>query len=248
MPEEKLATRFSRQAQRLAYAVLGLLFPPRCAVCGRLGEELCQACVSAFPALSGPACTVCGEPQAESTACSRCAARRPLFEYVRSAYHYEGGVQKAIHAMKYRRRQALATPLAEALTRGINTPDGTMVLCPVPLHPDRQAERGFNQAELLAAELAHLWGLFLLPSAALQRIRVTVNQVGLDYKARQANVDAAFAADRMLVADHDILLIDDVCTTGATLNACAGALLAAGAASVYGITLARASKKDISVR
>jgi ComF family protein len=134
----------------------------------------------------------------------------------------------------------LAAPLAGALAGVVPPAPALFVLCAVPLHADRQAERGYNQAGLLTDELVRLWGMPRLPPAALERIRPTDSQVGQDYAARCANVRGAFAARSGLVRDRQVLLVDDVCTTGATMNACAEALLAAGAKSVAGVTLARA--------
>lgn len=120
------------------------------------------------------------------------------------------------------------------------TPAGGLVV-PVPLAPERLAARGYNQAMLLARTLAELRGLRLAPHGAL-RVRNTESQVGLSAQQRRLNVAGAFAGDRRLVAGQAIILVDDVCTTGATLDACAAALLAAGATQVLGLTLARARR------
>jgi ComF family protein len=113
-------------------------------------------------------------------------------------------------------------------------------LCAVPLHPKRLAERGYNQSELVASELAARWEIPLLGRMALQRVRETCSQVDLGRAERLTNVRNAFAADPALVRGLQIVLFDDVCTTGATLVACAEALLAAGARRVSAVTLARA--------
>jgi ComF family protein len=111
----------------------------------------------------------------------------------------------------------------------------------VPLHPHRKAERGYNQAFLVAQNLTDFWRLdVLLPEEALTRLRDTVSQVGLDYADRQTNVGGAFCADPNWVRQRRVVLVDDVCTTGATLDACAIALRSAGATAVRAVTLARA--------
>jgi ComF family protein len=230
----------SGQVRGLAGAILDLLFPPRCAVCKRVGgDQLCSACLAEFVPVGDATCPVCGDLHSGACLCWRCRDERPAFSRVQSGFRFEGRVRQAVHALKYRKGEMLAAPLAGALAEVVPAP-ASFVLCAVPLHAARQAERGYNQAGLLTDELVRLWGMPRLPPAALKRIRPTDSQVGQDYAARRENVRGAFAACSELVRDHRVLLIDDVCTTGATMNACAGALLAAGAGSVAGVTLARA--------
>lgn len=159
---------------------------------------------------------------------------------MRSAYRYEGDVRRAIHALKYQGRRGLAAPLAAALADRLAPPDRLPdAACPVPMHPVREAQRGYNHARLLTLELMQIWDIPVLPAGALQRTQQTAAQVGLDHSARLANVRGAFVADRASVEGSAILLVDDVCTTGATLDACASELLSAGALAVEGVTLAR---------
>lgn len=227
------------QAQRLIQAVLDLLFPPRCAACGCPGSVLCPTCRTSFVPLSSAVCSVCSAPLDGPGVCQRCAENRPLFARVVSGYVYEGTLREAIHAFKYRRRAALAPLLAEALAAVVEAPQPGAVLCAVPMHPDRLAQRGYNHAGLLADELGARWGLPLLPVDALRRVRPVAAQAGLGYTERLANVEDAFAARADDVRARIVWVVDDVCTTGATLNACSEALLAAGARAVYGVTLAR---------
>ena len=157
-----------------------------------------------------------------------------------SVYRHEGAARRAIHAMKYEGCPQIALLLAAAVVRFLPQPDAADMLCAVPLHDSRQRQRGYNQSDLLARELARYWSVSCLPSEALQRIRDTDSQVGLDYAARRENVIGAFAARRFLVQNRNVILVDDVCTTGSTLDACAVALLDSGASSVTGVTVARA--------
>ncbi len=239
--------RIQEQVSGLVKASLDLLFPPRCGGCGRSGSLLCEECLAAFTPLTGPLCEVCGEMVSAPGLCWRCTAERPRFDYVASAFVYEGALRHTIHALKYRGQKALAGPLAEALAAHVNSPDGRAgtapILCPVPMHPDRLHERGYNHAGLLADRLAVLWGLERLPDEALRRTRHTPRQVGQDYQARRENVLGAFEATPALVAGRSVLLVDDVCTTGATLNACAVALLQASAAAAACVTVARAQTR-----
>lgn len=231
---------FGEQVRWLARAALDLLFPPRCVVCRRVGALLCDCCIDAFERVPQPICAVCGEPVRTHSLCMRCKAEPRAFASVRSAFLYSGGVRAAIHALKYKGQQALARPLVKAAAHAFDPPDRTDAIIPVPLHEAREAERGYNQSQLLARDLAECWRVELLQPAALRRVRDTASQVSLDYAKRQANVGGAFAAEPAAVRDRVIILVDDVCTTGATLHSCAQALREAGAIKVYAVTIARA--------
>ncbi len=229
----------TQQVQSVARAALDLLFPPRCVICKRVGQELCPGCMAEFHPVGDSVCRICGEPRAMPGLCSRCAANPPAYKSVSSAYRFDGGIRQAVHVLKYKGRRGLAVPLAAAAAQRLPAPARTVAICPVPLHPARQAERGYNQARLLAVELASCWGLACLPEEALRRTRSTNSQVGLDYDARQSNMRQAFSAAPALVGGSAILLMDDVCTTGATMEACGAALYARGAKSVWGLAVAR---------
>jgi ComF family protein len=159
---------------------------------------------------------------------------------LRSAAFFEGVLQKALHRLKYHHDQILADSLGALLARHWRATQvpGEMIV-PVPLSAERLRERGYNQAALLARGLAELTNKAFRPQA-LQRVRHTVSQVGLSAEARRANVVGAFVADSRAVRGRAVLVIDDVCTTGSTLVACAEALRQAGATTVWGYTLGRA--------
>ena len=153
---------------------------------------------------------------------------------------FEGRIRRAIHKFKYDRLLALADPLGDALAQfWLRTAQRVDCVVPVPLHPARQRERGYNQSELLAQRVGRIVGAPVRPDA-LRRVRVTATQMTLNAAERKANVAGAFQSGDPAVRDAVVLLIDDVCTTGSTLDACAVALKAAGALEVYGLTLARA--------
>jgi ComF family protein len=231
--------RLKSDARSLGGKLLDLLFPPRCVSCKRAQGALCASCFATIQLLSHPLCARCGFPlQSAQTPCPECRVLTQTITGIRASAWHEGAVREAIHALKYQHRRDLARPLAQLLAGAW---ERARLPCDfvtsVPLHPSRQAERGYNQAELLAEQLAEMQHLNYM--RILSRIRPTVDQIGLDARARRVNVAAAFSASRSSLAGKTILLVDDVCTTGATLDACAVALFQSGADAVYGLTVAR---------
>lgn len=220
----------------------------RARAAGAPRRPFCAGCWDALPLLGPAGCPVCGRPFVglpDGLACAACRAAPPPYAWARAVAAYRDGMRAAILALKFGPRPAVARPLAtllgEAGARLLPAPPAECVdaLVPVPLHPTRAAERGFNQAELLAAPCARRWGLPLL-GRALVRTRPTVPQTDLDPEARRANVAGAFAVRRpAVVAGLRLLLVDDVLTTGATVAAAARALQSGGAAAVGVLVLAR---------
>lgn len=230
--------------RRWATGCLDLLFPPVCIACGRPGHRICPACAQRVTPTPITICAHCGRVQPHRVErCARCLADQasPLRQ-VRAAGLHASPLREAIHLLKYEQRPDLAPLLGRYLVAAFRLPDwddlrGTLnAVVPVPLHAQRRRERGYNQAELLAAELCRQLRLPLRPEL-LTRARFTQSQVGLSALERRANVEDAFAAAPACRGLH-LLLVDDVYTTGATLRACAEAALAAGAASVSALTLA----------
>lgn len=234
----------AQSLSRLGQAVLDTLFPPRCAACGRYGEYLCGACSVALPRAMPPRCPICWQPQAAGDHCWRCQRQPPAYRAVRSPFPYEGPVRRIVHAFKYNDVSALARPMASLMADCLHREfPSALTAVPVPLFPRRQRRRGYNQAALLARELARLCGL-PLAEAALVRQRSTEAQARLTgqaaVEARRANVAGAFAGrPGLLPPAAAVLLVDDVMTSGATLDACARALAAVGAGEVYGLVFAR---------
>ena len=160
-------------------------------------------------------------------------------ECIRSAVYFEGVLREAVHRLKYYGRTALAEPLGGLMVAyWVQHPMPADVIVPVPLHTARLRERGYNQAALLAREMACRVGLALNEQTLVRR-RATASQVKLDARQRKENVRDAFRCSDNALTGKQVLLIDDVCTTGATLAACAVALHEGGARSVQALTLAR---------
>ena len=218
---------------------LDLVFPPRCAACGARGYLLCPTCAVAITYIQPPACPTCGRRTKRPGACPVCRAYPNALDGMVAATVFEKPVRECIHALKYEGQRPYAATLA-AIARpsfvALPKPDA---LVPVPLFPKRERGRGFNQSALIAR---HLAGADVpVMSGWLARTRDTPPQVGQDREARHANVVDAFSCpDPAVVRGRHILLLDDVATTGATLDACARALRAAGAASVHALVVARA--------
>jgi len=219
---------------------LDLLFPPRCIGCRRVGSWLCAECLDQMPRVEPPFCARCGDVVAADGICARCRTAPLQIECIRSVVYFEGVLREAMHWLKYRGRTALAEPLGGLLAAyWMQHPMTADVVVPVPLHATRLRERGYNQAALLAREMARRVGL-VVDELTLVRQRATAPQVELDAKQRKENVRDAFRCSDDALTSKQVLLIDDVCTTGATLEACAVALLEGGARGVQALTLARA--------
>ena len=223
---------------RLTGAVLDLLLPLSCAVCHREGRFLCPECEETLPRLEEPYCSVCADP-GSSRLCDWCASTRPAIAGIRAPYLFEGAVREMVHSLKYRNLRAAAPDLAGLLSAFLETnPIPADVLMPVPLHGRGERERGYNQSELVARELSKRTGV-PMQTRGLRRVRNTPPQVLMaSHQERRRNMEGAFGCTANLSGQR-VLLIDDVVTTGSTMFACAEALGAAGATSVWGLALAR---------
>jgi ComF family protein len=218
---------------------LDLLFPPRCAGCGRSGTVWCPSCDDCLIKLRARICPLCGGRLPRSGICSNCT-RNPLPLRVRSYALYEGPLVRALLKLKYRPNRRLAEEMAVWLKRLIEREgwSASMVVA-VPLSVSRLRQRGYNQVALIASALARM---LELPhdAKALRRIRDTPSQVGLNPTERWNNVSGAFRSYLSNGSSQTVLLVDDLFTTGATMAACASALKASGVKNLIGLTVARA--------
>lgn len=219
--------------------VLDLLLPPRCGGCRRVGAWLCEGCRSKIRRLEEPLCRRCGAEVPSARGDCGCRARLRSLTRLRSAVAYEGPVERAVHRFKYQGWRRLAAPLAGLMAERLAI-EGVAAACAVavPLHRSRQRARGYNQSELLLRELSKRLALHS-PAGVLVRTRSTPPQVGFDRQRRFENVSKAFEWRGRSLGGEAILLVDDVATTGATLDACAQALKAAGSGPVTGVSVAR---------
>lgn len=225
------------------WAFLDLLFPPTCGGCESEGERWCDECQSHVEIIKPPVCDYCGDSINSPGICSNCQTNRPLFSAIRSWAFFEGPVREALHKLKYKRDVSLGIVLASPLINCVQRLDWEIdLVVPVPLGVARLKDRGYNQAALLARPLAMGVRLDYSPHA-MERRRETRSQVGLSIIERRENVKGAFQALTKKVSGRRVLVVDDVATSGATLDACAEALLEANAWKVFGLTLARAVKK-----
>jgi ComF family protein len=235
-----------------------IIYPPRCAICrqflwkGPLINEdnslsLCHTCIADFRHICSPLCPICGvtfpSEIKDDHLCEDCLRKRPFYDSAVAPYRYEGPILEAIHRFKYGAKSFLAASLGPLLAQfteeRIENPRHLLTM-PVPLHPKRVRERGFNQSLLLARYVAR--GLKSdLDFLSLKRLRYTLPQTRLAKKERQKNVRGAFQLNsRDAVKGKTIVLVDDVVTTGNTMNECARVLKKGGACKVFCVSLARA--------
>ena len=224
----------------LRRTALDLLFPCWCLGCGKEGSLICPSCRRKLPAINSPTCPRCGIPQTGGIICSACSNHRHDIDGIRSPFRFEAVVRQAIHQLKYRNLRAITEPLAELLSNYLDAhPIPGEVLVPVPLHRRRLRERGYNQSELLAIELGKIVKLPVIADCIIRNKHTSTQARAASVAERRNNVSNAFTCRNHSLQNKKIILIDDVATSGATLNACAATLKTAGAVSVWGLTIAR---------
>lgn len=233
------SVRPARPGVRLWRKTLDLIFPPQCVRCQTFGKLICDFCAAKMERADPPRCEVCWTVRTGGRVCRRCAMSPPTFAGLRSAYDYGGPAREVVLALKFRGLSSIAPLMASAMAeRFLEWGESVSAIVPVPLAGGRRRGRGYDQADLLAKELAHLVDV-PCESRALRRSRATQAQaLQPGEAARRRNVRDAFEPGERPVAGR-VLLVDDVATTGATLDACARVLQSRGAQPVYALTFAR---------
>ncbi len=242
--------------------LIDLIYPPRCHICGeflnekcflyeRDGLEICDRCFQKLPLIRSPKCPVCSLPlpavNLTDHLCYRCLIKPPHFEKIFSPFMFKNGLRDAIHNMKYNGRRQIADTMGrllsmyvEPIVRGLRYP----LIIPVPLHKKRLRERGYNQSVIIAGHISRHFEIALDFDTLIRGIN-NGPQAELPMKERIKNVKNAFSVNgNRNIKGKEILMVDDVATTGSTLNECARVLLKAGAKRVLCVVVARATLKQ----
>lgn len=246
MPTLKIQTRWREMGRR----ALDTVMPPRCMMCGDVVADpgaLCASCFEDVTFITEPFCTLCGIPfvdiyveAAETAVCGACARQAPIFDRARAVFVYDDKSRNLLTRLKHADRTDFTPALARWMVRaGASLLEDADLIIPVPLHRWRLFFRTYNQSALLArwvSRLSHVPSVY----NALRRSKMTPSQGGLSATARRRNVARAFVVtDEEIVSDKKIILIDDVLTTGATLDSCARVLREAGASRVDALVVGR---------
>ena len=233
---------------------LNIILPPRCICCSKIIERqntLCHDCFAKIRFISKPYCNICGNPlevhkTSSNLICSNCLnEKKALFTMKRSAFIYDDASKNILLDFKFHDKTSYAETIASFMFRAgkdifATKPD---LIVPVPLHYKRLIQRRYNQSALLAEEIAKLSGIKVNDSSLIRK-KNTIPQVEFSGKARVGNVKNAFMIeDSENIKGKNIILIDDVMTTGSTLKECAKSLKRAGASNIYALTAARTSNK-----
>jgi competence protein ComFC len=222
-------------------AIVEFLFPATCVGCGKWGNFICSNCLKQLHRISPPYCKRCGKPgTSDSVYCPVCWNSQTKIDGIRSVFYFDSVIRAAVHDLKYHHLKALSVQMAGFLHQYLLTdPLSFDALIPVPVHKNRIKLRGYNQSQLIAQHLGKLLNT-PVDTNCLVRTRNTLPQArSASVEQRKKNVQGAFSCISPGNGHKNILLIDDVCTSGATLEACATALKHSGFHTVWGLTVAR---------
>lgn len=243
---EKLGS-LGRQAGKLC---LDLLLPRRCPICEKISDGICEDCARKLPYVCQPFCYRCGKPlqDAAEEYCAACRNRKHFFTQGRALYHYAEPVRESLHAVKYRNKREYLEYFAQDMGKRLGDVIrgwDPQVFIPIPMHPAAKRKRGYNQAEILAKLLGRQMEIPVCCDV-LKKIRKTADQKELGYRERHGNLKGAFAVNPRYLEEaaptgclpwKRVLLVDDIFTTGSTIQEAAKILRAAGAEQVYFVTL-----------
>lgn len=233
-----------RQIPGWMWNAIDWVFPPHCLGCGIEGEIICPDCYATIKRVPINVCPYCNAYVSTNGHCPDCSNRKPAYSRYRAFAFYGGVIREAVHHLKYQNDVGVARVLAGYLLKVIQAENWEFdLVVPVPLSKTKQEQRGYNQAERLARPIAAALNK-TFSTSALRRIKEKASQVDLDVQSRRANVRGVFEADPMIVKGKRILLIDDVFTTGATLESASQALKDAKSGLIFAVTV---GKSDFNV-
>lgn len=235
---------------------LNLIYPLSCENCGQLikeskGYSICENCLQQIKTISNPYCFRCGKPFSpgidfeDKALCANCQEKKDPYYFVRSATYYQGVMRKCIHLLKYKKELKLARPLADFMVKHLLSDELINIrkielIIPVPLFKDDYLKRGFNQSGLLAKYIADYFSITFSNDLLIKK-RANQSQVGLSKVERKMNIKNVYSVNSPLQQNNinRILLIDDIFTTGSTVEACCKVLRKAGIKELFVLTLAR---------
>lgn len=235
------------KAYSLAWKFIDLVYPPECICCGKIGYRCCPECWDKRVLYGKAICQKCGKPLSQKTICSDCSSTPSPLSKIRSLGEYDGVLRDFILALKYYRNIGLAEMLLPDLVKVLASAQFVFdLIIPVPLNKIRQRERGYNQVTTWGNLLGKFLRIPIYPHALI-RTKNTTSQVTLPAEQRLQNVRGAFSVKSDIVKGKNILLLDDVITTGATLTECANQLKEGGAEQIFALTIARSSMKTKNI-
>ncbi|WP_283682895.1 ComF family protein [Parablautia sp. Marseille-Q6255] len=233
-----------KNSQTLLWWIGQLLYPPRCVLCDRVVDirdgGCCRECRERLPRIRGPVCMKCGKPAApEQEYCEDCSRYLHYFDCGTAAFTYTGKLRQSVYRMKFQNRRDYISFYAEAMAEALRphlTRWAVQLILPVPMHPQKRRIRGYNQAELLARELGRLLGI-PADDSVLRCVKKTDAQKKLDRKDRMKNLKGSFSIEHLPAKLHRVLLVDDVYTTGSTVDEISRVLKYAGVKNVFFVVI-----------
>jgi competence protein ComFC len=231
--------RFTYFSYHTFWEVVDWIFPPTCSGCGKIGERWCSSCDLQLITLHSHICQICGYPVDSGEICEKCLKDRPSFTKLRSIYAYRDELRNALHRLKYSNDLGVGEIMGHKCANFLTPLNWDVdLIIPVPLGKKRRRERGYNQSALIAFPMALILNK-PYSSKAIFRKKETITQIEFKAEERKQNVKDAFSANISLVNGKNVLIVDDVITTGSTMDSCALELKRAGARNVYGLSVAR---------
>ena len=231
--------RFTYFLYHSIWEALDWIYPPTCSGCGSEGVRWCLNCDNSLVKIVEDVCSICGYPSGNGEICEKCLQSKPSFMQLRSIFKYQTGIRKALHQLKYKNDLGMGDILGQKCAHFMKSLSWSIdIISSVPLGKRRRKERGYNQAALIAYPMALLLNT-PYESNIVKRVKETHSQIDYSADQRKENMQNAFISNSNVIRGKNILIVDDVITTGSTMDSCADALLRGGANNVYGLSVAR---------